>query len=352
MAVLNAVVKGAEMTPIQIRQMKELKLKSAAAYDKVDEAKAVDPNATKILKGQFQGRAAHWSIADEPFHQFDVYRSRGDAFENVGVHAGTSKAAAERFAMYGRGDSEQVISAVDNMRTENAGARKVHPQFSQGHVVDLAFREDKPFLDPKGRVYEEDEVRKALLNEIRTPEFFQYIKDKGYWKEIAGSEKIRLEREKKRAESLLSTSEYPAEKQLQKEKLDRINAKLKNIDEMAALSSKETSEFTGEEAKRLSSLIYNEYGPLVGEYLSEHKGYTHIPYKNYVEDKGSTSYIILNPYKNARRVDAAFMSEYGGLKAGVAGAAGAAGIASQADKSDNKTTVKVKLKSKGTPSGT
>jgi len=39
-------------------------------------------------------------------------------------------------------------------------------------------------------------------------------------------------------------------------------------------------------------------------------------------------------------------------KAGVAGAAGAAGIASQADKSDNKTTVKVKLKSKETPSGT
>ncbi len=359
MGTLRVLATAAEKTPIELRQLTETKLKVGAAYDKLDEVKAQNPNATKILANQFKGRGWHWSKSDTEFNQFDVYKARGDSFENVGVHIGTEQASVDRAAQYSGTPRDSTRKAIEGIKSEGVGARPVpgnpHAIIDKGvgHVVSVAYRDDKPLLKPNGKTYTEDEARKAIREEIRTPEFFQFLSERGLWRDIVASERVRLRTEMdQRIQRLRSfeAGENSTGAENERRSIASIKEDLKEANSWEDAATVSTDKLDRDFVNSVVSTLYDKYGPVVGQYLSEVKGYTHIPYINAGEDIGKVSHIVLDPYKNARRTDAAFMSEYGGLKAGVAGAAGAAGLAAQADKSENKsgtkTTVKVKLKSK------
>jgi hypothetical protein len=322
MGTLRVLATAAEKTPIELRQLTETKLKVGAAYDKLDEVKAQNPNATKILEKDFTGRGTHYSVSQKEFNQFDTYKSTGDAWETSGVHIGTDIAAAERAVdqvvkgglMEKLQERSKVFTGVQeevkSARKKGIGAVEVARGLfggNKGHALDLRFREGKAAKGDLG-IMTEDSARLWLEEQAYSPEFMQYLGK--HWEEFKKSE---------------DKGEW----------YNPTYLKAKTVDALSA-----------EEKKLVAKTVYRNYGQLLGQFLADEKGYTHLPYVNAQEDAGSVSYIIFDPHKNLRRSDAAFMSEYGGLKAGVAGAAGAAGLAAQSNKSENKTTVKVKLKSK------
>lgn len=319
MGTLRALVTAAEKTPIEIRQLQETKLKVGAAFDKVDEVKKQNPSATKILEKDFTGRGTHYTYAQKEFNQFDTYKSSGDAWETSGVHIGTDKAASDRArdmlaAEYQSNLKTDIPKELAKVRGKQEAVVPVNKELlggDKGHVLDLRFREGKAAKGDLG-IMTEESARLWLEEQAYSPEFMQYLGK--HWDEFKKSE---------------DKGEW----------YNPTYLKAKTVDALSA-----------EEKKLVAKTVYRNYGQLLGQFLADEKGYTHLPYVNAQEDMGSVSYIIFDPHKNLRRSDAAFMSEYGGLKAGVAGAAGAAGLAAQADKSENKsgtkTTVKVKLKSK------
>lgn len=308
----SSISRGVEVSKawlenLRLRQAAEVAIKKDAAYTKLDELKKVRPMDREILKKEFTGKGTHYSYAPKEFGQFDTFKSSGDAWETSGVHIGTDKAASDRArdmlaAEYQSMLKTDVLKEMEKARGKSQAVVPINKELfgsDKGHVLDLRFREGKY---PKGDlgIMTEDSARLWLEEQAYSPEFFQFLSSR--WEDFKKAEKARLG----------ETPDY----------------------------AKGTIEALSEEQKKKVSLAaYKNYGQLLGQYLSEVKGYTHLPYVNAQEDMGSVSYIIFDPHKNLRRADAAFMSEYGGLKAGVTGAAGAAGVASQAvpDKSEAKT---------------
>lgn len=331
MGTLRALVTAAEKTPIEIRQLQETKLKVGAAFDKVDEVKKQNPNATKVLEKDFTGRGTHYTYAQKEFNQFDTYKSSGDAWETSGVHIGTGKAASDRArdmlaAEYQSNLKTDIPKELAKVREKQEAVVPVNKELlggDKGHVLDLRFREGKAAKGDLG-IMTEDSARLWLEEQAYDPALAKYIAPR--WDEFVKSEKAKIS-----ASSPVMPPDYPE-----------------------YLSVKDPNKLTDAQRKQLGKVVFKNYGQLLGQFLADEKGYTHLPYVNAQEDAGSVSYIIFDPHKNLRRSDAAFMSEYGGLKAGVAGAAGAAGLAAQSDgggnksenKSGTKTTIKVKLKSK------
>lgn len=309
----SSISRGVEVSKawlenLRLRQAAEVAIKKDVAYTKLDELKKVRPMDREILKKEFTGKGTHYSYAPKEFGQFDTFKSSGDAWETSGVHIGTDKAASDRArdmlaAEYQSMLKIDVLKEMEEARGKSQAVVPINKELfgsDKGHVLDLRFREGKY---PKGDlgVMTEDSARLWLKRQAYDPEFFQYL-DK-YWGEFKKGE----------------------------DKGEWYNS--------SYLKAKTVQDLSPEEKRLVARRIYTDYGQLLGQYLSEVKGYTHLPYVNAQEDAGSVSYIIFDPHKNLRRADAAFMSEYGGLKAGVTGAAGAAGVASQAvpDKSEAKT---------------
>ena len=186
--------------------------------------------------------------------------------------------------------------------------------------MSLRFRDSTPLLNPKGKPWSEQEFKDHLADFSIDP----YIK-------AATEARIQADPEyKKITEEYHSVNKSIQDKQSEVSTLlnaaqtpESIKAFSKARDELDALIDSE---------RTIRATMINSRKIATAESIMETfvaKGYTHIPYTNASEDKGSVSFIVLNPKKNLRLRNAKFQKEYGDLMSGFTGAAvvgaGAAG---------------------------